>query len=212
MKKTLFYFLIASTTLLFHSCDEKSKSETKEATSKNPLIEQVTAIENEVEYTMNGSCDDFISRLDFSSFCFTSKKTPKYRLVQNTETNCQIEFYDDSGYQTVTLSIVFSDFEKPMKKNAEPNPEMAKMLFKTFFKKNIQRRMLETEKAILNLGDEAYIGFSQNKDEQVLGVKKANVSFRFIFSHGKVEARQSCMEAEEDLIRLGLVVIENLSE
>jgi len=212
MKKTLFNFLIVATTLLFHSCGEKSKSETKEATSNNPLIEKVTESENEVVYTMNGSCDDFISRLDFSSFCFTSKKTPKYRLVQNTETNCQIEFYDDSGYQTVTLSIVFSDFNKPMNTDAESNPEMAKMLFKTFFKKNIQRRMLETEKDIPNLGDEAYMGFSENKDEQILGVRTGNVSFRFIFPHGKVKSRQSCMEAEEDVIRIGRLVIDNLAK
>jgi len=199
------------TLITISACADKAKNETIKNTIDTFSVNDDSKEENEVVYTRKGTCDEFIAAIDFSSFCFTSAKTPKYRLVQNTESNCQIEFYDNSGYQTVTLTIAFADFDKPMKKDAEPNPEMAKMLFKTFFKKNIQRRMLKTEKDIPNLGDEAYIGFSENKDEQVLGVRTGNVSFRFIFSHGKVKARQSCMSSEEDLVRIGHLVIDNLT-
>jgi len=208
MKNTLIYCLLAIITL--SACGDKPKNDTIKNTIDTHTTNDDSKEENEIIYTRKGSCDDFVASIDFSSFCFTSVKTPKYRLVQNSESNCQIEFYDNSGYQTVTLSIAFADFDKPMKKDAEPNPEMAKMLFKTFFKKNIQRRMLKTEKDIPNLGDEAYMGFSENKDEQVLGVRTGNVSFRFIFPHGKVKARQSCMSSEEDLKRIGQLIVDSL--
>jgi len=212
MKKHIIWGIILFASFLFNSCSEQKKNEKTKNTTSNPFIEETLENENDVLYTMNGNCDDFIARLDFSSFCLTNKKTPKYRLVQNTDTNCQFQLYDDKEYQNIDFSIVFSDFEKPMKKDAEPNPAMAKMLFKTFFKKNIQRRMLKNEKEIPNLGDEAYIGFSEKKDEQVLGVRAGNVSFRFIFHHGKEIAQQSCMQAEDDLKKLGQMIVENIAK
>ncbi len=215
MKNTFLYCLILCLSL--SSCGKDTKAETKtEAKTEN--IDKVTSSdtpkkENEVTYVKKGNCDDFIAGIDFSSFCFTAKKTPKYRLVRDTETNCQFQIYDENGYQNIDFSIAFADFQKPF--GEEPQPELAKNIFKKTFTRTKSRRLGGSEaKDISGLGDEAYIGYNTSQDyrEQYLGVRVGNVTFTFVFHHGKQKSQQSCMEAEEDLIKAGRLVIENLTK
>lgn len=211
MKNTFLYCLILSLSLC--ACGENTKTETK-----NTSIDKVTSSdtlkkESDITYVKKGSCDDFIAGIDFSSFCFTNKKAPKYRLVRDTETNCQFQIYDENGYQNIDFSIAFADFQKPFGK--EPQPELAKSIFKKTFTRTKSRRLGDSEaKDISGLGDEAYIGYNTSQDyrEQYLGVRIGNVSFTFVFHHGKQKSQQSCMEAEEDLIKAGRLVIENLTK
>jgi len=199
--------------LILCACSEKKKEDKGSNSVSNPYLNDATETVGKTYHYMKGTCDDFIASLDFSSFCFSSVKTPKYRLIQNTKTNCQIAFYDDAGFQNVTLSIAFVDFEKPIKKDVEPDPDMAKVLFNALYKRKKSKRMAHPEaKEISGLGDDAYIGFNQSKDyqEQYLGVRQANVTFSFIFTHGKEKANQSCMSSEEDLVRIGELILANL--
>ena len=211
MKKTLLYCLIAFITL--NACGDKAKKETNSENISNTKIVDNEEKEEDVTYVRKDSCDDFISDIDFSSFCFTSKKTPKYRLVRNTETNCQFQIHDDNGYQNIDFSIAFADFNKPFGK--EPQPELAKNIFVKTFARTKSRRLGGSEaKEISDIGDEAYIGYNRSQDnkEQYLGVRVGNVTFTFVFHHGKEKSQQSCMEAEEDLINIGKLVIENLTK
>jgi len=175
--KNLVFTLICFT-LLF-ACKDDTSNNTKENNTNKVENTNTQKKEKEVTYIKKGTCDEFITGIDFSSFCFTSKQTPKYRLIQDGDNNCQYQIFDNNDYQNIDFSIAFADFNKPMKKGAEPNPEFSKQLFKTVFKKHISRRMLKTERDVPNLGDEAYIGYSEGKDEQVLGVRTGNVSFTF---------------------------------
>jgi len=179
MKKVPFCLLMF---LLVYSCKEQEHQQknTKINSTDSIIAEEPQNVAEEI-YALNGTCEDFIKSLDFSSFCFSDNKTPKYRLVQSTETNCQFEFFDLNDYQNIHLSIAFANFNKPMGNEAQP--ELRKIIFMKSFEKNKRQRMLSSEaKAIANLGDDAYIGYNQSQShkEQYLGVRKGNVSFTFV--------------------------------
>ncbi|APG64005.1 hypothetical protein LPB136_00860 [Tenacibaculum todarodis] len=203
MKKQISYYLIAFLTI--YACGKKNKINKNHINNSEKKISKT--------YIRKGNCDNLIANIDFSSFCFTSKKTPKYRLVQNSETNCQYEIYNDAGHQNIDFSIVFSDFQKVFGKEAQP--ELAKQIFTTIFNKKKKTRMIPSgSKEITGLGDDAYIGFSQSKNnkDQYLGVRIGNVAFTFVFHHGKNKSSQSCMQTEKDLIKIGQLVVKNITK
>jgi len=196
--------------LLVYGCKEQQQENTKINSGSSVVEEEQMDVTDEL-YSLNGTCEDFIRRLDFSSFCFSENKTPKYRLVQNNETNCQFELYDLNNYQNIHLTIAFADFYKPM--GNEVQPELRKNIFMKLFEKNKRQRMLPAEAIeISNLGDDAYIGYNQSQShkEQYLGVRKGNVSFTFVFEHGKTKANQSCVSSKEDIVKIGKLVLASL--
>jgi hypothetical protein len=213
MKKIVLLSTIIITSISLFSCGEKSKSDTKTNAIDNTARDDSPNNEVEINYTKTESCEAFIASIDFSSFCFTSKETTKYRLIQNSETNCQYQLYNDKSYQNIDFSIAFANFNKLFGK--EPQPELAKNIFLTVYKKNKRTRMIPSgSKEIKNLGDDAYIGFNQSEDhkEQYLGVRVGNVVFTFVFQHGENLSSQSCMEAEEDLIKIGKLVVDAITK
>jgi len=199
--------------MLLFACKKETSNSTKTKNIGNEVIIEKGKKENDLTYEKKVNCDDCIKSIDFSSFCFTTKKIPKYRLVRDAERNCQYQIFDNKGYQNIDFSIAFADFQKPF--GEEPQPELAKSIFVKAFSRTKSRRLGgSTAKDISGLGDEAYIGYNRSQDnkEQYLGVRIGNVSFTFIFKHGKEMSQQSCMEAEKDLIKIGRLVIESLTK
>lgn len=210
MKKTLLFCLIAITTL--SACKEDSAKKPNTNNTDQVTNSDDSQTDEAVTYVKTENCDDFIAGIDFSSFCFTTKKTPKYRLIQDTEKSCQYQIYNDKGHQNIQFSIAFADYYN----NPKMEPELVKQISLTAFKSKKNRRTsnIPEAKTITGLGDDAYIGFNRSVDnrEQYLGVSVGNVSFTFVFQHGKELAYQSCMASDEDLKRIGQLVIDNLKK
>ena len=192
-----------------NSCTQKklnSEASSKDGNEYSTEVDQKK--EDETIYVRMGSCDDFISEIDFSSFCFSNGKTPKYRLVQSTDKSCQYQIYDVNGYHTIDFAIAFASFE-----GFNGNPEVAKQVFlKAFERKKNTRTKNQDSKILKNLGDEAYIGFNNKRDELYLGARIGNVSFTLVFHHGKTRSNQSCISDNKDIEQIGALVIDKIAK
>lgn len=180
-----------------------------DATENKAAQEQTTGkTESDKTYSRKGDCDSFIKSLDFSSLCFTEKVTPEYRVEISGERNCQFEFYADDKSGDIHMSITFSDYSKSIFAK-DGDLEMAKTMFiETFKKKRTSKMFYTRSNAIKDLGDDAFIGYNDNRNEKTLCVRISNVSFTIQLN--QIDTKKTCLLSDDELVKLGQIVVDGI--
>ena len=201
MKKTNYLLILIVLTTLFISCKNDSKSEHSD--KKNNIATEKDVSEeknqNKKEYTLNSDCKALFKSIDFSSFCFSENKTPKFEVGNNygVSSRCQYRVYSDKGnFDFLILISTSPDKFKELITRIELNK---KVLKSTGFNKITDLK---------NLGDSAYIAYNEESQIKEIHVVSNNLTIKVELSN--IDKHKSCLYEDTELERLIKLILESL--
>jgi hypothetical protein len=201
MNKTNYYLILIIFTTICLSCKNDSKNENSE---KNNNIETEKDVseennQNKKDYTLNSDCKALFESIDFSSFCFSKDKTPKFEVSNNygISSRCQYRVYSDKdNFDFLILISTSPDKFKEMITQIELNK---KVLKSTGFNKITD---------IKNLGDGAYI--AHNEDSQIKKIHVISNNLTIQVELSDIDKHKSCLYEGAELERLVKMILESL--
>lgn len=201
MKKANYYLILILLTTIFLSCKNDSKNEHSD--KKNNVATEKDGSEEKnktkKEYTLNSGCKTLFESIDFSSFCFSEGKTPKFEVGNNygISSRCQFMVYSDKNNFDFLILISTSSYKfKEIISQIELNK---KVLKSTGFNEitNLE-----------NLGDGAYIAYNENSQIKEIHVLSNNLTIKVELSD--IDKHKSCLYENEELERLVKMILESM--
>jgi hypothetical protein len=161
-------------------------------------------------YAPTGDCEALIQSFDLSSLCFTDEKIPEYRVESAGERACQFEFTPTDYTNDIHMSITYSDYENSIFAS-EDDPDMPRVMFEETFKKKRNSQMFYTKSTdVADLGDDAFIGYNENRNEKALCVRVSNVSFTIQLN--QTHEKTTCLLTDEELVKFGRIVVDKIKK
>jgi len=201
MKKTNYLLIFIVLTTIFLSCKNDSKNEHSNKKNNIPTEKDVSEEENQnkKEYTINSDCKAFFESIDFSSFCFSEDKTPKFDIGNNygVSSRCQYRVYSDKGnFDFLILVSTSPDKFKDLITRFELNK---KVLKSTGFNKITD---------LNNIGDGAYIAYNEQSQIKEIHLVSNNLTIKVELLD--VEKLKSCLYENTELERLVKLILESV--
>jgi len=196
------YLVIFISISLFISCTKESKNNKLED-NVNLNTEKKSSrknSQNTQKHVLGSDCKAFFESIDFSSFCFSNNKTPKFEVGKNygVTSRCQYRVSSDKGNFDFLILISTS----PDKfKNVITRFDLNKKTLKSMGYKSI--------KEFNGLGDQAYIAYNEESQIKELHLVSNNVTIKIELS--RINKHKSCLYLDLELKQLVRVILESLS-
>lgn len=199
MKKTSYYLILIILTTIFFSCKNDSKNEISDKNNNIETEKDILKEKNKKEYTLNSDCKALFESIDFSSFCFSKDKTPKFTVSNNygVSSRCQYLVFSDKGNFDFLILISTSPYKfKELMTQIELNK---KVLNSTGFNKITDLK---------NLGDGAYIAYNENSQIKKIHVINNNLTIKIELLD--IDKHKSCLYEDAELERLTKMILKSL--
>ncbi|MBL4594495.1 MAG: hypothetical protein JKX68_11875 [Flavobacteriales bacterium] len=201
MKKTNYYLILIILTTISLSCGNNSKN--KNSDNKNNIVIETDLSgknnQNKKEYIPNSDCKALFESIDFSSFCFSEDKTPKFEVSNNygVSSRCQYKVYSDKdNFDFQILISTSADKFKEIITKIELNKKVLKSIG---FNKITNLK---------NLGDNAYIAYNEDSQIKKIHITSNNMTIKIELSD--IDKHKSCLFKDKELERLVKVILESL--
>ncbi len=190
MKKSTYYLILLSVLL---SCNNNSRKESAEKVSEK-------TIQNTKKYELNSDCKVFFESIDFSSFCFSNDKTPKFEVGNNygISSRCQYRIYSDKNNFDFLLLVSTSTDEF----------EMIMTRFDVN-KKTLKLTGFNNINDISDLGDHAYIALNESNHTKEIHVISGNLAIKIELSN--IDKHKSCLYEDAELKRVVSAILKSLA-
>jgi hypothetical protein len=199
MKKTNYYLILIIFTTICLSCKNDSKNTISDKKNSIETEKDISEEKNKKEYTLNSDCKALFESIDFSSFCFSKDKTPRFEVSNNygVSSRCQYMVYSDKdNFDFLILISTSPDKFKEMITQIELNK---KVLNSTGFNKITDLK---------NLGDGAYIAYNEDSQIKKIHVISNNLTIKIELSD--IDKHKSCLYEDAELERLIKIILESL--
>jgi hypothetical protein len=186
MKKLNFYLIIILTFLVLLSCNKVTKKDLSIKPNKN-------------NYILDTDCKAFFESMDFSSFCFSNNKTPKFEVGQNygMTSRCQYRIYSDKGnFDFLLLISTAPDKFKNIITKLDLN---LKVLKSTGYNKIEEFN---------DLGNRAYIAYNEESQTKELHLVSNNLTIKLELS--KINKHESCLYKDIELKKLAKFILKSI--
>ena len=188
------------------SCGDEPIVDSSASVSEGNDSEPLSKTKNTaVIYKRDGGCDTFMQSIDFSSLCLTDEKQLDFYIETWTEFTCQHLILDDNREQVTSIVVSYTDYNSSETEKMERDQLNAKSQLLRSAKYLFKSSML-----IDNLGDGAYIGTSAagGGNVKVMKILLNNVTVLV----KTLNLEENCLSTDEELIKLGRLILDRIKE
>jgi hypothetical protein len=197
MKKINSYLIAILLITGISSCTDDSKNQDQKENLTTTTTEDTPESSKVKKHTINSDCKAYFEAIDFSSFCFSNNKTPKFEVGSNygISSRCQFRVYSDEDNFDFLLLISTST----------ENLEKIKTIYDAN-KKSLKLMGYGEINDLNDLGDYAYIAYSEDNKTKEIHVISGNATIKVELS----DTDESCLYQDSELKELAKFILATL--